>query len=339
MTIAILLFVAVVNCQLSADELFYLNTKYRQSNNCSDVKYAVPDMRLGSYNYNQLKIDCDAMTIILENEDSSLFNMCTDDSKVLNDFRIRFHRSSSILFNKHTSIEVTQLRLFGIGLCSLDKFIHRVYPEYSFYRSQWALLINIEYEEKQKHVQLGLATDGEMIFLVVLLAKGNTVDSTLMMKHNVRIDLAFANENMFLFSCSHPFNVWRIDQGYVRRPTSSAIIDSFQLSKSSFRLFSNETFLIYRTQSSLLRRFRIAIDETSVSCQYEIDPIICTFPILPSSIDDTHRPMLHVFNNRDAVFNASLTLLPRTRLNHVPRTHSIVNISTFEVTLNEHICR
>ncbi|CAF3112696.1 unnamed protein product, partial [Rotaria sp. Silwood2] len=149
------------------------------------------------------------------------------------------------------------------------------------------------------------------------------------------IELIFPNENIFKFKQSS-INVWRIDQGYVRNP-SSLKSSIYQLSKSKFTLFNNETFFLYGTQISNSRRFSVSIDEILVKCNYDYI-LQCTFPILPWNVLDKHQPMLRVIYNREYIFNATLTLIPRTRLDHVPTNHSLTDIGTFKVNIDEKLC-
>jgi hypothetical protein len=48
--------------------------------------------------------------------------------------------------------------------------------------------------------------------------------------------------------------------------------------------------------------------------------------------------MLKVIYNRNSIFNATLKLIPRIRLDQVPTRHSISDIGTFQVNIDENLC-
>ena len=314
--------VTIVHGQLSVDELFYFNSKYTSTGNCSEFQYTFSNFRINPNNYNQLTFDCNSSSIIFQNKDRTSSSICLNDEDY---FRIHFHHLSQ------TIIEVNQLHLHGIELCSLDDFIRNIYHEYSSYRSRSALLINLKTNNQQEQYHLALATNGEMTFIVFLISSEYQTKLT-----ENEIEIIFANENIYKFNQSL-INVWRIDQGYVRIPQSLENSIIYQLSKTKFTLFNNETFFLYGTHLSQPRRFSISIDDTPVTCKY--DHILqCTFPILPLNTHDTHKPVLKVIYNTNAILNSTLTLIPRTRLDRVPTNHSIYSIRTFQVNIDENLC-
>jgi hypothetical protein len=323
MLLLLLFSFVIVQGQLSIDELFYFNSKHTFTDNCSNFQYILTNLRI---NYNQLIFDCDSSRIIFRNKDQISSSICPNDKEHYPNFIIHFHPSSQILFSKETLIHVNQLRLRGIELSSLDDLIHSVYLEYSYYRSQQALLINFE-----KH-HLAIATNGEMTFMLFLLS--SEYDTTLIEK---KIELTFPNENSFIFNRSL-INAWRIDKNVVRIPKALESVNIYRLSKSKFTLFNNETFLLYGTQVAYPGRFLVTIDGTPVKCSYDYI-LQCIFPTLPSDIRDTHEPVLKVIYNWRNIFNANLTLIPRTRLDRIPISHSLDDIGTFEVNIDENLCR
>jgi len=316
----------IVHGQLSVDELFFFNSKYTSTGNCSDFQYTFTNIRINTNNYNQLIFDCNSSSIILRNTEQISSSFCCDDENYLDNFRIHVHHLSE------TSIQVNQLHFHGIELCSLDDLIQKHYSEYLYYRSQQALLINLENNNDTKdRYHLAISTNGEMTFILFILSS----ESNTTFRDN-QIELIFPNENIFKFNQSS-INVWRIDQGYVRSPKSLENSIIYQLSKSNFMLFNNETFLLYGTQISYPTQFIISIDETPVTCNYDYI-LRCIFPILPLNVLDTHKPMLKVIYSRKSIFNATLTLIPRIRLGQVPTNHSISDIGTFKVNFDENLC-
>jgi hypothetical protein len=316
----------IVHGQLSVDELFFFNSKYTSTGNCSDFQYTFNNFRINTTNYNQLIFNCNSSNIIFRNQNQRSSSFCPNDENYLNDFLIHFYQPSQTL------IQVNQLLLNGIELCSLDNFIQTSYIEYSYYRSQSALLINLENNDnKQEKHHLAIATNGEMTFVIFILS--SEYNTTL--REN-QIELIFSNNHIFKFNRSS-INIWRIDEGYVRSPKSIEK-SIYQLSKSKFTLFNDETFFLYGTQTYYYpTKFSVSIDEIPVTCIYNYI-LKCTFPILPLNIRDTHEPMLKVIYNRVSIFNATLTLIPRTRLDQVPTNHSITDIGTFKVNINENLC-
>jgi len=170
-----------------------------------------------------------------------------------------------------------------------------------------------------------------MTFILFILS---SEDKTIL-KDN-QIELIFPNENIFEFNQSS-VNVWRIDQGYVRTPKSLEDSIIYQLSKSKFTLFNNETFFLYGAHISNPKQLTVFIDETPVKCNYDYI-LQCTFPILPLNIRDTYQPMLKINYYTEPIFNATLTLIPRTRLNQVPTNYSLTDIGTLEVNIDENLC-
>ena len=330
--LALLLFaVAIVQGQLSVDDLFYFNSKHARSSNCTGFQYPLDDLTLNAVVYNHLSIDCNGSRLILRNKGADPSPICPNDKRWSEDFSIHFRRSSQIFFNGATNIQVNPIRLDGIELCSLDEFIHGVYPEHSSYRSRWAFLMNMENTYEGKQHRLAVATNGEMTFLVFLLS--SDFDPTLI---NNDIELSFPNDNVFKFNRS-VIHVWRIDQGYAHSPKSVDESNAYQLSKSKFTLFNNETFFVYGTQAALPRRLFVSIDDIAVECYF--DHIVrCVFPILPLDTAETHQPRLIVSYNRDTKMNTTLTLVPRTRLQSVPTNHSIFELAKFELNLNKNLC-
>ncbi|CAF1636161.1 unnamed protein product, partial [Adineta ricciae] len=314
----------VIHGQLSIDELFLFTSKYTLSGNCTDFQYNFSKFRVQPNVYNQLTFDCQSSELVLRNQDSSFSSICPTDEKYGQTMRIHFNQPIP------TSIQVNQLQLYGIELCSLDELLRNVYPEHSYYRSRWALLINLDNNDKnQQH--LAIATDGGMTFMLFLLSPDE--NSTIA---NNQIDLIFPGEQSFRFNQSR-INVWQVDPGYVRSPRSVEFSD-YQLSKTTFTLFDNETFVVYGTQVSLPRRFLVYVDDTLASCKYDYI-LQCQFPILPLYLSDTHQPVLKILYSRLQILNTTLTLVPRTRLHQVPTNHSLTEISTFEITLDENLCR
>jgi hypothetical protein len=308
----------IVHGQLSIDELFYFNSKHTSTGNCNEFQYQFSNFRIKSNNYNQLVFDCKSSSIIFQNKDRTSSSICLNDDEY---FRIHFDHLSQ------TIIQVNQLHLHGIELCSLDDFIRDVYHEYSSYRSRWALLINLKTNNQREQYHLAIATNGEMTFILFLISSEYQTKL---------IEIIFPNENIFKFNQSL-INVWRIDQGYVRIPKSLENSIIYRLSKTKFTLFNNETFFLYGTHLSQPRRFSITIDDIPVACKY--DHILqCNFPILPLNIHDTHKPILQVMYNKNNILNSTLTLIPRTRLDRIPTNHSIFNIKTFQVNLDENLC-
>jgi hypothetical protein len=316
------IFIAVYG-QLSVDELFFFNSKYTLTGNCSDFQYNSTHFRINRNTYNQLIFNCNSSSLIFRNQDQISSSICPNNNDY---FRIHFPHLSL------TSIQVNQLHLHGIELCSLDDLIRSIYHEYSSYRSQRALLINLEnIHNSQEQHHLAITTNGEMIFILFLLS--SEYNTTLFENE---IELIFPNENIFKFNRSS-INVWRIDQGYVRIPKSLENSIIYQLSKSEFTLFNNETFILYGTQLSNPRRLLVSIDKTSVTCKHDY-LIQCTFPILPLNLHDTDKPILKVIYNGQNILNATLKLLPRTRLNQVWTNHSVTDIETFKVNIDPNIC-
>ena len=330
--LALLLFaVAIVQGQLSVDDLFSFHSKHARSSNCSGFQYKLDDLTLNAVVYNHLSIDCNGSRIILRNKEAEASPICPNDKRASEDFSIYFRRSSQIFFNDATTVQVNPIRLYGIELCSLDEFIHGVYPEHSSYRSRWALLINLENTYEGKQHRLAVATNGEMTFLVFVLS--SDFDTTVI---DNDIELSFPNENLFKFNRSS-IHVWRVDQGYAHSPKSMDESNAYQLSKSKFTLFNNETFFVYGTQVALLRRLFVSIDDIALECYF--DHILrCVFPILPLNLPDTHQPRLIVAYNRETRINTTLTLVPRTRLQSVPTNHSIFELAKFELSLTKNLC-
>ncbi len=324
----LLLFISIffiVYGQLSLDELFFFNSKYTSTDNCTDFQYQFPHFRMNNNTYNQLIFNCNSSNIIFRNTDQTSSSLCSNDEYDLENFRIYFHDLSQ------TFIQANQLHFHGIELCSLDDFIQKTYSEYSYYRSQWALLINLETNNKQEQHHLAIATNNEMTFILFIISS----------KYNSNfsknpIELIFPNENIFQFNRSL-INIWRIDQGFVHIPQSLENVITYQLSKSKFTLYNDETFLLYGTEILNPRRIAVYIDNTLVQCIY--DHILqCTFPILPLEIHDSHKPLLKVIYNLRESFSANLTLNPRIRLGQIPTNHSITNIETYNITLDTNLC-
>ncbi|CAF1587661.1 unnamed protein product [Rotaria magnacalcarata] len=315
----------IVHGQLSNDELFIFNSKYTLTGDCNNFQYIFKNFGINSNEYNQLILNCNSSTIIFRNNDHISSSFCPDDDDYFRNFRVRFPDLSQ------TSIQVNQLHLYGIELCSLDDLIRSVYGEYSYYRSTSALLINLENSNRQEKHHLAITTNGEMTFILTLLS----TDSNGTLVEN-KIELIFPNENIFQFKRSS-INVWRIDQGYVRTPRSVVSHVDYQLSKSKFTLFNNETFFLYGTQISYPSRFLVSVDETLVSCNYTY-VLRCTFPILPLNLLDIHQPKLKIMYNSVYIFNTTLTLIPRTRLHKVPINHSLRSIGTFQANISENTC-
>lgn len=314
-----------VHGQLSVDEIFFFNSKYASTGNCSDFQYNFTNFQIKSNTYNQLIFNCDSSSIILRNRERIPSSFCSDDENSSNDFLIHFHHLPQ------NFIEVNQLHLHGIELCSLDNHIQNHYSEFSYYRSQWALLINLQTNNKQEQYHLAITTNGAMTFILFLLSSeyNKTFESN-------PIELIFPNKHIFKFNQSST-NIWRIDQGFVHSPESLGNPINYQLSKTKFTLFNNETFFLYGTQLLNSRRFSVSVDQTPVMCSY--DHILqCTFPILPLNIDDTHEPVLTVIYNWRLIFNATLTLNSRIRLNQIPTNQSLTNIAAFKVHIDEDLC-
>ena len=334
LTVAVVLLCCALDIahgQLSVEELFNFHSKHAMSSPCATFQYRLADFRVSSLVYNDLRLDCDSSTIILTNREQASSSICSNETEYLYNLRIHFRPASLITLTQQTVIQVNQIQLRGIELSSLDDFIHQKYVEHSYYRSRWALLINLEQDRGSQRHHLALATNGEMTFLVFLFAREQI---PLVIENS--IDLIFPQGNGFSFNRSEQI-VWRIDQGYVRNPSTLEEIP-FQLSKTRFTLFDNETFILYGTQSITARRFLVSVDETRVTCVHSFI-LRCIFPILPWSIGDAHRPTLTVKYFGDVLFNASLSLAPRTRLSHVPSNFSLTNISAFEVTIDANLCR
>ncbi|CAF3391855.1 unnamed protein product [Rotaria socialis] len=315
----------IVHGQLSNDELFTFNSKYSSTGDCNNFQYKFKNFGINSNEYNQLILNCNSSTIIFRNNNRISSSFCPDDEDYFRNFLVRFPDLSQ------TSIQVNQLHLYGIELCSLDDLIRSVYGEYSYYRSKSALLINLENSNSQEKHHLAIATNDEMTFILTLLS----TDSNRTLIEN-KIELIFPNENIFQFKRSS-INVWQIDQGYARTPRSVSSPINYQLSKLKFTLFNNETFFLYGTQISYPSRFLVWVDETLVSCNY--DHILrCIFPILPLNLLDIHQPMLKIKYNGVYIFNTTLTLIPRTRLQKVPFNHSVRSIGTFQANISENTC-
>ena len=320
------LLAAVVHGQLSISELFQFHSKYASSGNCSDFHYAFKNVHGNFLIFNGLRIDCNSSSLILESQSiSDSSTLCIKDIEYQQNFRVHFHSIQSI--GNEMKIETNQIQLYGIELATLDDFIHEIYSDLAYYRSQWALLINLG-----QNNHFALALNDEMMFLVFLNPTYNDLEPSMISQ----IDLIFPNHNIFSFNRSQ-LNVWRVDEGFVRNPTISKTSTDYQLSKSSFQLYSNETFFIYGTQELLPRRFQVLIDEIPASCNLNYI-FRCNFPLLPSTINDTHQPKLRVIYSRRSILNATLTLRPRKRLSHIPTTFSLMNISAFQVTLDESLC-
>jgi hypothetical protein len=313
----------IVHGQLSIDELFYFNSKYTSTGDCSHFQYTFPDFRIKSNNYNQLIFNCDTSSIIFRNQEQTSSLICPTDEGY---FQIHFPYLSQ------TIIQANQLRLHGIELCSLDDLIRNIYHEYSSsYRSQWALLINLKTNNQREQHHLAIAKNDEMTFIVLILSSEYQPKII-----QPQIELILPNKNIFKFNQSS-INVWRIDQDYVRTPTSLENTIIYQLSKTQFTLFNNETFFLYGTQISYPRRFRVTVDGILLTCNYDYI-LQCTFPILPSNTHDTDKPILKVVYNGINILNTTLTLIPRTRLDRVPTNHSINDIRTFQVNIDERLC-
>ncbi|CAF3689735.1 unnamed protein product [Adineta steineri] len=318
---------AVVHGQLSVNELFSFNSKYTLTGSCNDFKYTFNNLRLYSNNYNQLIFNCTSSSLIFQNQEHASSLICPNDENHSQNFRIHFQQLSQ------TSIQVNQLRLHGIELCSLDDLIRNVYHEYAYYRSRMALLINLDTHNnnKQEQQHLAIATNGEMTFILFLLS--SEYNATLIENE---IKLILPNENIFKFNQSL-VNIWRIDQGYIRYPISLENSFVYQLSKSEFTLFNNETFFVYGTQISFPRRYRVLIDGILATCKYDYI-LQCTFPILSLNVHDTHEPLLNIVYNGYSMFNTTLKLIPRTRLHQIPTNHSLTDIETFEVRIAANLC-
>lgn len=315
-----------VHGQLSVDEIFSFDSKYTSIGNCCDFQYNFTNFRIKSNDYNQLLFDCNSSSIIFQNQEQTpTSSFCFDYENSLTDFQIHFNDLP------HYLIEVNQLHLHGIELCSLDELIQSKFSDNSYYRSQWALLINLKTNNKQEEYHLAIATNGEMTFILLILPSNY---NTTLMKNPV--ELIFPNKNIFTFNPSL-INVWRIDQGFVQSPKSLENWIDYQLSKTKFTLFNNETFLIYGTQLSSLRRFSVYIDERPAVCTYNYI-LHCTFPILPLHILDTHEPKLKLMYGYRVIFNTSLTLIPRIRLNQIPTHYSLNEIETLKVNIDENLC-
>lgn len=314
-----------VHGQLSVDELFFFQSKYTSTGDCNDFKYTFKDFQIKSNSYNQVVLNCNSSSIVFRNTDYISSSICPDDENYFENLHLRFRDLSN------TFIEANQVFLSGIELASLDNLVQNTYAEYSYYRSEWALLINLENHNGQEKYHIAVARNAEMTFMLLILGAEN--NRTL---KDYSVELVFPYSNIFTFEQSS-INVWRIDPGYVRSPYSIVRPDTYQLSKSKFTLFNNETFLLYGTQISYPRRFFVLIDETRVECNYDYI-LQCRFPILPSNRNDLHQPRLTVFYNGDSRLNSTLTLFPRNRLHQVPINHSITDIGSFNVTINENLC-
>lgn len=315
----------VVHGQLSIDELFDFNSKYTSTGNCQNFQYNFSDFRIKSNIYNQLVLNCDASTIVFRNKNIISSSLCPDEEMYFENFRVLFPDLSQI------TIQVNQLLLHGIELCSLDDLIQRTYSEYSYYRSERALLINLKNTTAEEQQHLAIATNGEMTFILSILS---TKDNNTLNENKIQI--IFPYENIYKFN-QLSVHVWRIDQGYVRSPPLRDTSRNYQLSKSTFTLFKNETFFIYGTQLTSQSRFSVSIEGIRVVCKYE-HIFQCTFPILSWHVVDKYEPTLQVVYNKEELFNTTLTLIPRTRLHNVSTIHSITNISTFEVNIDPNRC-
>ncbi len=315
----------IIHGQLFLDELFFFNSKYTSTDNCTNFQYEFADLRINYHKYNQLIFNCNSSNLIFRNIDQPSSSSCPNDEHNLDNFRIHFHNLSL------TFIQANQLHFHGIELSSLDDFIQKTYSEYSYYRSQWALLINLETNNKQEQHHLAISTNGEMTFILFIIP--SKYSSTFSRNP---IELIFPNENIFQFNRSL-INIWRIDQGFVRIPQSLDNIINYQLSKSKFTLYNNETFVLYGTQILNPRRLSIYIDDTLIKCTF--NPILqCTFPILPLEIHDSHQPVFKVIYNLREIFRANLTLNPRIRLDQIPTNHFLTNIRTYQINLDTNLC-
>jgi hypothetical protein len=315
----------IVHGQLSLDELFFFNSKYTSTDNCTDFQYEFTDFWINYNIYNQLIFNCNSSSLIFRNKDQPSLASCPKDEYNLEDFRIDFNNLSL------TFIQANQLHFHGIELCSLDDFIQQTYSEHSSYRSQWALLINLETNNKQEVHHLAISTNGEKTFILFIIpSKYNSNFS-----QNF-IELIFPNENIFRFNRSL-INVWRIDEGFVHIRQSSYAIVNYQLSKSKFTLYNNEKFVLYGTQTLNTRRFSIYMDGTPVECT--VNHILrCTFPILPWYIHDSHQPVFKVNYYSIEIFRANLALNPRTRVDQIPTNHSLSQIGTYEINMDPNLC-
>ena len=312
----------IVQGQLSIDELFFYHSKYTSAGNCHDFQYKFPHFRVNYHHYDQLMLDCSSSTIIFRNTERESSSFCPNDENYLEKLRIRFsHRFFA-------SIRVTQFPLHGIELSSIDDFIQKTYTEHFYYRSQWALLVHLENENKQESHYLAIAANDELTFILFV---------TLSSSNSNLVELIFPYENRFYFNHSS-VNVWRIDQGFVHIPKLLERKTPYQLSKSDFRLFDNETFYLYGTETFVSRRLVVHIDQELLTCTFD-RLLQCIFPILPLDIHDSHRPLLKVKYGGLAIFNASLTLNPRIRLNQIPTSHSLTDIASYKIDLDPNLCR
>ena len=321
----LLLFISIcltIHAQLSIDELSFVNSKYTSVGNCNDFQYEFPHFRVKYHYFDQLILNCTSSSIIFRNTERESSSFCPEDEDYLEKFRIHFSSRS------FTSIRINQFLLHGIELASLDDIIQNTYVEYSYYRSQWALLIHLETDNKQQSYHLVVAANDEMTFLFFV-----TPSSSI----KTAIEMIFPFGNRFQFDQSS-VNVWRIDQGFVSIPKSMEAVMPYQLSNFEFRLFDNETFYIYGTEGLTARRLAVQIDQTPVTCVVD-RPLQCTFPILPLNIDESHRPFLQLIYISRYVFNATLTLNPRIRLNRIPTKHRLTNIPSYKIDLDPNLCK
>ena len=331
-TIFLFSFVSIVHGQLSPDELFTFYSKYSHSDECNEFSYDFRPIPIFPLVFNQLRFDCDSSTLILRNLNDNFSSLCVNETESLRTFRVLFRRSSLVSIRDETKIEVNQILLRGIELTSLDDFIHRSYSEHGSFRSQYALMINVinSFDGKTHHI--ALATNRDLTFIIFRFDSNVEVNNV-----EPNVDLIFPNENFFSFNRSNE-NVWRIDEGFVRSPKALQTPIHFQVSKLEFTLFANESFVVYGTQGSPRGRLSAKIDKTTVACTFNYI-LRCRFPILPANIDDDHRPQLKIFYGEINIYNKTISLNRRTRLNDIPRQLDISNISAFQVNLNENLCQ
>lgn len=317
-----LLVISICHAQLSIDELSFINSKYSSMGHCNDFHYEFSHFRVNYHQFDQVILDCTSSSLIFRDTAQESSPFCPDDKDYFGKFSLHFSSAS------FASIRTNQFPLHGIELASLDNIIQNAYIEYAYYRSLWALLIHLENDNKQRSYHLAIVTNDEMTFLVLI---------TPSLSMRTSIEMTFPYGNRFEFNQSS-VNVWRIDSGFVLVPKSIEEEMPFQVSKLDFRLFDNETFYFYGTQGLTARRLAVKIDQTPVTCV--LDRLLqCKFPILPLEIDDSHRPLLQLMYFGRYVYNATLTLNPRRRLNRIPTTHRLTDLSSYEIVLDPNLCK
>ena len=314
-----------IHGQLSIDELFTFNSKYAFKGDCNQFQYNFSSISIHNENYNQLNFDCNSRSLILQSTKYIQSTICPEDEATSKNFRIHFRHLS------FSTIEVNQLRLHGIELCSVDDLIQSIYTEFSYYRSTWGLLINLEYANKQHHV--AIATNNEMTFVLFLNPFKSKDNSQLN-----EIEIIFPYENTFLFNQSSSMKIWRIDEGFVRIPKSQERNTSYQLSKTKFSLFNNETFFIYGLQPAYPKLLTVRIDRTEAKCTFN-NILRCQFPLLPLTIDDSHEPVVRISYILTSIFNSTVSLILRQRLHQISTSQHLTNLDKFVVNIDKNLCK